>query len=473
MRLTPSFYGTLVATAFLGGVAIYYQTRPTIQAVDVVEIVEGTLERTAAVLAWPITGTYQEDEYQPNAGWGYYATTNPATNYSYMAVYPNPPVIGSGASRDLLVKTMGIIEQLPPSFVKSYTATSIVYWTGTGLWSACGIADGIYSNWTIAITNGIPIYGPATNLSYIANTAVLFEAYRLLAKMTQTAYVVTIDTTGKLYGAVADDVEYYREESVVFGEEEEDPPFPESMDWALTLDTNTDTLAETLIGTVAPSAFAQSDGSPGQRNNRLQGYFAGEGPEGRGAYYYAHIDTRMISYAERTPLWAPYTWHVTSRGMTFYNDNLPCERREQKSQGYLRLSIADLGPGVKASIDVSVASTGRMDVLTGVDWGDGTRLIAETRPPLALTNYTWTETCAGSITGLVRTGEVQFAPTIRDYFTGFPANVQGNIAPSYDGGYTYDAGGQDTAQTLVEASMWYIVPRRAVVKWQFIFCTNR
>lgn len=481
MRLTKAIYGTMVATAFLGGVAIYYQTNPpqTIRAVDVVEIVEGTLER-AATLAWPIDARDCDGWYYP-AGWGYNSTTNPATNYSYMGVihgdgigaparspgYPGTPIVGSTASRDLLVKTLKIIEALPPNFVRTYTPTSVVYWTATGLWDHCNIADGTYSNWTTSVSNGVPRYGPATNLSYIAQTAVLYEAFRLLQMLTCTAYNVSIITTGKLYGAVTDDIEYTTEDAFACDPDDPDPPFPPELAVIFdNMDNNSDVLSELFIEMAVPT-FAQSDGSPSQRYNYLQG--PNWDTEGRGAYYYAAVDTRMTTYRWRTPAYMPYTWHASARGNdNDTGDNFPCDRREQRSQGYLRLPIADLGAGVKADISASVATTGRMDVLTGNEWGDMT--ITQTRPAVTFTEHTWSETCSGTITGMVRTGEVQFAPTIRDYFGTFPGYIQSFVPPSLDGGMIYGQWWEETDLQLTEASMWYLVPRPAVIKWTFLYC---
>jgi hypothetical protein len=473
MRLTPLAYGTLVATAFLGGVAIYYNATPprTIRAVDVAEIVEGTLER-CATLSWGITASTND------AGWGYNATTNWGTNYSYMGVlwgeggsvkspgYPGIPIIGSTASRDLLVKTLTIIEHLPTNFVRAYTPTSVVYWTATGLWDHCHVGDGT-NLWTVAVTNGIPIYGPATNLSYLAQTAVLYEAYRLLAAMTTSTYTVSITTTGKLYGAVTDDIEWSAEDQFVCDPDDPDPPFPRELEYFNSLDTSSEVLGELFVELASPTNFAQSDGSPAQRFNRLQGY--GDPDEGRGAYYFAAVDTRITTYRWRTPAYPPYTWHASGQGQDWDTlENFPCDRREQRSQGYLRFPIADLAGGVTAAVSVSLLSTGWLNVLTGENWGDMTN--TWTRPPAVYIASNWTESCSGTITGMVRTAEIQFAPTIRSYFSNFPDYVQAFVAPSTDGGLTYGQWWEETDLQMTEASMWYEIPRPAVVNWTFRYC---
>lgn len=165
MRLS---YGLYIAAALIaGGTAIYYGTgRSTLTAPDVVELLEGYNERCAARAALPFTGN-------TNDGWSFtaYPTQNAVFAWSTMA------------------SLMTNIQALAPSYVRTYTATSVTYWSVTSLWDHLHIGDGT-NLWTVGIaTNGLPIYSNAPRSTIW--TGLLWECYRALAEMTTTVASVT------------------------------------------------------------------------------------------------------------------------------------------------------------------------------------------------------------------------------------------------------------------------------------------
>lgn len=432
MRLTPLIYGTMVATAFLGGTAIYYLStpRPTIRAVDMVEIVEGTLERSAAIAPWP-----------------------PALDNQ---------IVGSTMSRDLLIQMLSRIEALPGSFVRSYTNGSIEMWTATGLWAQCQIADGVYPNWTIALSNGIPIYGLANDLSYGPQTDVLFEAYRLLSAMTCTVRSATLVTTNRLAASIPDDISWERTQYLL--SQTNDPPadtdlIPDDLMWAFNLDTDAEVLSVLDIPIVDPGEHWRSaDNSLLERKIQLDRI---------AAWFYVDIDTEILAEVGlRSYLYGDYWWRAFAQG------DFPCTRHAGRAEGYLELPIADLGSGVTARVDLELCVTGQ------VIYADSTFTFI-TNQILSNTVYSWTETCFGTITGMLQHTIPRLAPSIFDdsLFVN-PGHAQANVEhletpyPYTNQFYYLHYGyhGYQFFQHPFSAEVRYQFPRPAVITWSFIYC---
>jgi hypothetical protein len=112
------------------------------------------------------------------------------TNWSY-----NPfigiPLIGSGPSRDLIIRNAQWIERRGANFLFVVTNNVPVYLTHSNIWELAGIGNSNYPNWTIGSTNGVKIYGPITGLLYHGQSYVLDEQVRALKLMTTTARAST------------------------------------------------------------------------------------------------------------------------------------------------------------------------------------------------------------------------------------------------------------------------------------------
>jgi hypothetical protein len=166
MRLS---YGLAISAALItGGTAIYYAVGPrlTVTAPDVVELKEGINERKAAVATWPFTGT-------STGGWSFtrYATQNFVFAHADM--------------KDIMDEARALV----PLFVDSYTATSVVYHTATGLWDRLGIGDHT-SLYTVAVrTNGVRVYSDTPTLTIYTGT--LWEVFSVLQALTTTARQVS------------------------------------------------------------------------------------------------------------------------------------------------------------------------------------------------------------------------------------------------------------------------------------------
>jgi hypothetical protein len=254
MTFNRYIYGTVAIAFFAAGTAIYYDAsrQKHVRAPDEIEIAEGFLERCAAVGGWPFTytvtnragwntamrqGAFVADWVKAEltntygvatwdeawaawvADWGegneetawsmlelfYYPAASAATtimasgtnypggvtNWSYNP-FNAAPMIGSATSRDRLVRYMLGIEGIASSFIQRIdSSNNPVYYTFSNLCVAAGIGDGITGNWTIWVaTNGCG-YGPATNLSFMPQTNVLWEMFRGLSLMTTTSRSIT------------------------------------------------------------------------------------------------------------------------------------------------------------------------------------------------------------------------------------------------------------------------------------------
>ena len=183
-------YGTIVSAFLATGAAIYYidagpESGQPIRQPDLSEVHEGLLERLAAVGSWPFTVSIVTNVGQTDGGVAYVGIYTNAEKWSFMG--STVPLIGSAPSRGFIIRDLQEIENIIGSFVEAVSNGVPVYWTGSNLWDALNVADGVFPNWTVAISNGTPIYGPSTNLQFGAQNSVLYEAYKVLAKLDTTA----------------------------------------------------------------------------------------------------------------------------------------------------------------------------------------------------------------------------------------------------------------------------------------------
>lgn len=444
MRLTSLIYGTMVATAFMGGTAIYYLStpRPTIRAVDLVEIVEGTLERSAAIAPWPIGGGTNA-----GVGWGNYTATNSGASWSFNP-YPDTPVVGAVASRDLLVRTLSQIETLPGSFVRSYTDDSVEMWTATGLWTQCQIADGVYPNWTIAVSNGIPIYGVASDLSYGAQTAVLFEAYRLLCAMTCSVATASTKETA-IYGVESESINPgWYVDGIINSEPLYDNTFLPELEWIYGVESNADALAALRFSIVDYRSEYTALGLP---HYNLYYWPLTE--------YHEWVDVVSLGgMSANATFHNPNQW-TYSAGLPGLHENAVVV------SGYCYVAVADFPSGVLAHVSLSVATTG------SVRYTIGYSTIGSNSFGTAIQTFDWTEACRGSITGLCVSLVTNYHPDSLLDSAQIPIEVVGGLhrtgadgpSPGY-GNATY------SYLTMLMGQTRYFFPRPAIISWSFIYC---
>lgn len=251
MTFNRYIYGTVAIAFFAAGTAIYYDAtrEKLVKAPDEIEISEAYLERCAAISGWPFTytvtnragwnttmkqGAFVADwvkseltntygvatwaeawtawvaEWGEESAWSmleffYYpsaaeettATVNGTnypggvTNWSFNSL-PGAPMIGSATARDRLVRYMLGIENICSNFMQGIDASNNpVFYTFSNLCVAASIGDGVNGNWTVWVGPDGRGYGPATNLSFIPTTNVLWEMKRGLALMTMTTRPIT------------------------------------------------------------------------------------------------------------------------------------------------------------------------------------------------------------------------------------------------------------------------------------------
>lgn len=201
MTWTKLAYGTIIATALVGG-PTYYAVRSIVTAYEAAILAEGVQEHWAAARAvWPFA-----TNATPYAGWeaGYYGYL---TNYTGAAMWnfndyrasgnsaaKRIPLFGSVFPRQAINESLRQIEALVPYFVKSTTFTndmefSPIYWTQSNLWATLNIGDGT-SLWTVAFsTNGMPIYSNRVGSTLCTST--MAEAWRVLNALTTTVREVS------------------------------------------------------------------------------------------------------------------------------------------------------------------------------------------------------------------------------------------------------------------------------------------
>jgi hypothetical protein len=235
-------YGTILSMAV--GSTVYVAGLSYVTRDQIIEVTEGVLERSAAISTWPLTnyatnkagwntsqklGVYIPESVRANetnmtgvTSWAdyltYYGFADDQEAAEYLvAFYPgqvspggsvtvsgtnsdtfagtnwnyNPflgiPLIGSGPSRDLIIRNGQWIETRGTNFLFDVTNNVPVYLTHSNIWELAGIGDSNYPNWTIGSTNGVKIYGPITGLLYHGQSYVLDEQVRALKLMTTTA----------------------------------------------------------------------------------------------------------------------------------------------------------------------------------------------------------------------------------------------------------------------------------------------
>jgi hypothetical protein len=164
-------YGASAATALVvGGVAMFYRANPGIgpDVPTMVELAEGVNESYALASSSAFTRSGSN-------AWSFSIVTN---------IYSLPR---HSQMQLLMDATTNVI----PNFIQSYTASNYTAWTISNAFIAAGVgpADG-RPLWTVAVTNGVPVYSNKLGQFFCTNT--FWEVYRLNAMMTTTVRGCTL-----------------------------------------------------------------------------------------------------------------------------------------------------------------------------------------------------------------------------------------------------------------------------------------
>jgi hypothetical protein len=193
MTWTKLAYGTLIATAMLGGsVALFHDSpRSTVKAIDIATLDEALLEHRAALNT---TGNHSTNT-STLSGWGTQTNVaegrmwnfNPHIDLWYEARII--PLYAAVTQRKAMTQILAGIVAIIPSYL-DYVTTNYqgylapVYLTQTGLWARLGIGNGT-NLWTVGVdTNGLPVY--SNTVGSVLSTQTLWEAWRVLGACTST-----------------------------------------------------------------------------------------------------------------------------------------------------------------------------------------------------------------------------------------------------------------------------------------------
>jgi hypothetical protein len=413
-----------------GGTAIYYllTPRPVIQAVDWQEIIEGTMERSAAVATWPITA-------------------DAATNYSFN-YFPAIPVIGIAPRRQMLSQSLTQIENICSNFVRSYDNNSATYWTGTGLWAECSIADGTFPNWTIAVTGGVPVYGTADSLSFGVQTAVLWEAYRVLSKLTKTARAPNAIPI-QWQQAASNAPSVWEKYESAFTNDPSWPNFPTQFNWIYSLASDADLLDalkfdapdyRPLLTNYTPSYFEMDGYSPFTEHYEItDGYI---------------FDNRAATAIKQ---FAPERWDAQFGAPGFVG----WAKIVSNNVGLL---CADLGAGVTGVISMIIGTTGV--VYYSESGSIVSNVIGE-----PVSSFVWTNTFNGTLTGTVYNSSEYNPISLFDYLEYSDVISEGivSLTASNAPDETF-ASASYSVLTYLLAKLRYTYPRPAVIEWSFKYC---